>query len=227
MKRLVIAAVLTFGIVAIPAGAGSVQNCGATTTVNGTSCKAARKVLDSLNASCRHAHGAACHVLGFACAVRTHRNRAAALHCTRGDELIVRQLGLGAGGPNGISSCTLVLVDDTGTDIRHLGKTPTPIDGRGTSETVGQISSNIECSSNFRSSATSPDVTGTVDMQISNPIIGSNDYSCHATGDFRCFGPRDGSNLRGWDLKVLYYVCIPDQDVKTLGRHLPGYCGKP
>jgi hypothetical protein len=227
MKRLLIAAGMVLALVAVPASAKSVRNCGGATTVTGTSCKVARGVVKRLDTACQRTRGGTCRVKGFACLTRTARHHRSAVRCTKGTAVIVRRLGVGAMGPNGLSSCKLVLMDDTGMNVFHLGRKPAPINGTGTPDTVGDVSSNLECRVGFDHQASTPTVNGTIRMRIANPVIGSNEYSCTATGSFRCFGPRDGSNLRGWDLRVLYYVCIPGEDVKTLGRHLPGYCGTP
>jgi hypothetical protein len=229
MKRLVVIAALALvvvGLIAVPASAGSLEHCGDSLTVRNVSCQTGRNVLDALDSRCLNDQRKTCRVLAFTCSVS---RRADAVRCTAGDEQIVADLPPGALGPNGLTDCELGVQNDTGVSLKDGGSSP--IDGRGVMFLVGRASSSLGCGISYHVEVTASTPLGTlhgiVDMRISNPLIGSNEYSCRAQGDFRCFGPRDGSNLRGSDLRVIYYVCIPDADVKILGRHLPGYCGKP
>jgi hypothetical protein len=222
-------------MVATPASASGLRKCGSDTKARGVSCKKAREVVRGANRKCRNHRAKVCRVRGFACVVRSAAKRGAKLRCTKGKRLVLRRLrhsaGVGSSGPNGLTNCALYGDDDTGQNINHIGAGPTPIDGRGVRFLVGDVSGNFGCVVDFKyeqhSSSPSGKIDGTIRMHIENPLVGSNQYSCSATGSFRCFGPRAGSNLRGSNLRVIYYACIPGQDVKQEGHHIPGYCGTP
>jgi hypothetical protein len=229
MKRLVVIAALAsvvVGVIAVPASAGSLEHCGGSLAVRNVSCQTGRKVLSAVNSRCRNDQEKTCGVLAFTCSASQLTD---AVRCTAGDEQIVADLQPGEIGPNGLSNCELHLQNDTGRSMGDGG--PSPIDGHGVTSFLGRVESTFGCSITYHFELTESTPRepfhGIVDMRVENPLIGSNEYSCHAQGDFRCFGPRDGSNLRGSDLRVIYYVCIPDEDVKVLGHHLAGYCGKP
>ncbi len=227
------AGVVALLIAVAPASGRSLVNCGQHTTVRDVGCKTARKLVSSVDHKCLGFTGKVCRVRGFACVVRSDAGRAATLRCTKGNKLVLRRLrrpvGVGSSGPNGLTDCTLYLLDDTGQNLTDPGTTPSPIDGRGVRTLLGHASGTYGCliTTSYELHIPAKGIHGTVNMRIENPLIGSNEWSCNATGSFRCFGPRDGSNLRGSNLVVLYYVCIPGEDVKQLGRHLPGYCGVP
>lgn len=217
-------------MVATPASASGLKKCGSQTKARGVDCKNARMLVRSVDRKCRGFTGQVCRVRGFACVVRSDAGHPAKLRCTKGNKLVLRRLrrpvGVGSSGPNGLTDCSLYLLDDTGQNMERPG-TPSPIDGRGVKTLVGHASGNYGCVAALSYEQHSNGTNGTVKMRIENPLIGSNEWSCNATGSFRCFGPRDGSNLRGSNLVALYYVCIPGEDVKQLGHHLPGYCGTP
>jgi hypothetical protein len=229
MKRLVALVALGLvivGLVAVPASATTLKRCGRSLLVQNVSCQTGRKVLDAAN-GCRNHQAKTCRVLAFTCSIS---ERADAVRCSDQNKLVVVRLPPGAIGPNGLANCELILQDDTGLALHVPGET-TPIDGHGVESLLGRVSSTWDCKITDRievtHSAPLAPFHGIVDMSIENPLIGSNRYSCQTQGDFRCFGPRDGSNLSGSDLKVIYYVCVPGADKERLGYHLPGYCGKP
>jgi hypothetical protein len=211
----------------------NLKNCGQGTRARGVGCETARKAIASVDRECLGSTRKICRVRGFACVVQPTAGRTRTLRCTKGKELILRTLrrrgpagSLGAGGNQG---CTLLVNDDSGQSIEPGTKPPSPIDGAGRSFTAGVDEGFWSCDVTYHYAKhdSSTGIDGSIDIQIKDPIIGSNYYSCYAQGSFHCFGPREGSTLLGDDLKVIYYVCIPGEDVKTLGRHLPGYCGAP
>ncbi len=115
------------------------------------------------------------------------------------------------------TDCYIYVYDDTGEGhdfATGQSTTPTPINGTGVRYLAGEDHSKTTCivsrSYNFPK--------GTVKVYAKDRLIGSNVYSCTATGIYKCFGPREGSTLKGWTLKVVYYVCIPG------ASPLPHYC---
>lgn len=115
------------------------------------------------------------------------------------------------------TDCYIYVYDDTGEGhdfATGQSTTPTPINGTGVRYLAGEDHSVTTCivsrSYNFGK--------GTVKVYAKDRLIGSNVYSCTTTGIYKCFGPREGSTLRGWTLKVVYYVCIPG------ASPLPHYC---
>ena len=115
------------------------------------------------------------------------------------------------------TDCYVYLYDDTGEghDFATGGQTtPKPIDGTGTRYLAGEDHSVTTCIVN----RTYNFPRGTIKVYAKDRLIGSNVYSCTATGIYKCFGPREGSTLKGWTLRVVYYVCIPG------ASPLPGYC---
>lgn len=211
----------------------SLKNCGQHTRASGVGCKTARMAIASVDRTCLGSTAKICRVRGFACVVQATAGRTGTLRCSKGKELVLRSLPrpvrAGSSGAGGSQSCTLLVNDDSGQSIEPGTNPPSPIDGGGRSFTAGVDEGFWGCDVSFHYAKhdSGTGIDGSVDMQIKDPIIGSNYYSCYAQGSFRCFGPREGSTLRGDDLKVIYYVCIPGEDVKMVGRHLPGYCGAP
>ena len=115
------------------------------------------------------------------------------------------------------TDCYIYVYDDTGEGhdfATGQSTTPTPIDGTGVRYLAGEDHSKTTCIV----SRTYTFPKGTVKVYAKDRLIGSNVYSCTTTGIYKCFGPRDGSTLKGWTLRVVYYVCIPGASQR------PGYC---
>lgn len=115
------------------------------------------------------------------------------------------------------TDCYIYVYDDTGEGhdfATGQSTTPTPINGAGVRYLAGEDHSKTTCIVS-RSYSFSK---GTVKVYAKDRLIGSNVYSCTATGIYKCFGPREGSTLKGWTLRVVYYVCIPG------ASPLPYYC---
>jgi hypothetical protein len=115
------------------------------------------------------------------------------------------------------TDCYIYVYDDTGEGhdfATGQSTTPTPIDGTGVRYLAGEDHSKTTCIV----SRTYTFPKGTVKVYAKDRLIGSNVYSCTTTGIYKCFGPRDGSTLKGWTLRVVYYVCIPGASQR------PSYC---
>jgi len=116
-----------------------------------------------------------------------------------------------SGGPQGTYSatdCYIYLDDDTGEGndfATGQHTTPTPINGGGVRYLATEDHSVTTCIA----SRTYDLPNGTIKVYAKDRLIGSNVYSCTATGIYKCFGPREGSTTSGYTLSVIYYVCIP------------------
>jgi hypothetical protein len=231
MKRLVLIAALmsiVVGLIAVPASAQSLKHCGSSVGVRNVNCQTGHKVLDAFDGRCRGNRSNTCRVFAFTCLLSS---RAGTVRCIAGNREIVVRLRPGSLGPNGRIDCELRLQNDTGTVIEKGVEEPSAIDGHGVTSFVRHASP-WGCSITYFFELTETGgplapLQGRAAIRVRNPLIGSSTYSCHASGDFRCFGPQDGSDLLGYSLQLIYYVCVPGADVKVLGRHLPGYCGTP
>jgi hypothetical protein len=113
-----------------------------------------------------------------------------------------------AGSGYSATDCYIYLDDDTGEGhdfATGQSTTPTPIDGKGVRYLATEDHSVTTCIA--ERTYTFPQ--GTIKVYAKDRLIGSNVYSCTATGIYKCFGPREGSTTSGYTLRVIYYVCIP------------------
>jgi hypothetical protein len=114
----------------------------------------------------------------------------------------------GAGSGYSATDCYIYLDDDTGEGhdfATGQSTTPTPINGGGVRYLATEDHSVTTCIA--ERTYTFPQ--GTIKVYAKDRLIGSNVYSCTATGIYKCFGPREGSTTSGYTLSVIYYVCIP------------------
>jgi hypothetical protein len=129
----------------------------------------------------------------------------------------LRRSTAGPGAQYSATDCYVYIYDDTGEGhdfATGTSTTPTPIDGNGVRYLAGEDHSVTTCT--VQRTYSFPN--GTVKVFARDRLIGSNVYSCTATGVYKCFGPRDGSTLSGWTLRVVYYVCRPGASTR------PNYC---
>ena len=122
----------------------------------------------------------------------------------------LKPAGKGVGADLGYSAtdCYIYLDDDTGEGhdfATGQSTTPTPINGGGVRYLATEDHSVTTCIA--QRTYTFPQ--GTIKVYAKDRLIGSNVYSCTATGIYKCFGPREGSTTSGYTLSVIYYVCIP------------------
>ena len=114
----------------------------------------------------------------------------------------------GAGSGYSATDCYIYLDDDTGEGhdfATGQDTTKTPINGQGVRYLATEDHSITTCIA--QRTYTFPQ--GTIKVYAKDRLIGSNVYSCTATGIYKCFGPREGSTTSGYTLSVIYYACIP------------------